>query len=117
MGKNLVEDVICIPRRAAANEFAIGCSKGVEDGIVEFLVVWHKIKFIRIHNIKRWASDCFRVVWESLNAASVVKIDFCFLGFKTMPGGSLCAKAAMRDMIFWFDAKKVPLYRLLSLHV
>ena len=78
--KNFVEDAIGVPRCAAADEFTIGCCKRVEDGIVEVLIVSHEVKFIRINYIKCWASDCFRVVGESLNAASVIKIDPWFSG-------------------------------------
>lgn len=82
VGKNLVEDAVGVPRRAAANEFAISCSKRIENGIVEVLIISHEIKFIRINDVKRGASDCFRVVGESLNAAAVDEVDLCFLWLK-----------------------------------
>src|SRR5665647_1193079 len=80
--KNLVKYAIGIPRRAAADEFTISRTKRIENGVIEVLVVNYKVKLIRIHYIKRWASDCFRVVRESLNAASVNKMNACLLGFK-----------------------------------
>ena len=84
--KNLVKDAIGVPRCAAADEFTISSCKRVEDGVVEVLVVSYKVKLIRIHYIKRWASDCFRVVRESLNAASVNKTDPRLLGLKDNAG-------------------------------
>ena len=42
MVKNLKEYTVTIPRCAAADEFAIGCSQSVEDGVIEFLVVWQQ---------------------------------------------------------------------------
>lgn len=82
MVKNLVKDAIGVPRRATADEFTISSCKRVEDGVVEVLVVSYKVELIRIDHIKCWASDCFRVVRESLNAASVNKTDSNFLGLK-----------------------------------
>lgn len=82
VGKNLVKDAIGIPRRAAADEFTISRTKRIENGVIEVLVVSYKVKLIRIHYIKRWASDCFRVVRESLNAASVNKMNPGLLGLK-----------------------------------
>ncbi len=80
--KNLVKDAIGVPGRAAADEFTISSCKRVEDGVVEVLVVSYKVELIRINHIKCWASDCFRVVRESFNAASVNKADLGFLGLK-----------------------------------
>ena len=82
VGENLVEDAVGVPRRAAADEFAISCSKRIEDGVVEVLVISHEIKLICIYHIKRWTSDCFGVVRESFNAASVDKMDLRFLWLK-----------------------------------
>ncbi len=86
VGKNLVEDAVGVPGCAAANEFAISCSKRVENGVVEVLVISHETKLIRIDNVKRGASDCFGVVWESLNAAAVDEVDLGFLRFKNNAG-------------------------------
>lgn len=82
VGKNLVEDAIGVPGGAAAYEFAISCSKCVEYGVVEVLVICHEIKLIRVYHIKRWASDCFRVVWKSLNAAAIGEVKLSFLWLK-----------------------------------
>ena len=82
VGKNLVEDAIGVPRRAAAYEFAISCSKRVKNGVVEVLVICHEIKLIRVYHIKRWASDCFGVVWKSLNAAAIDEVKLSFLRLK-----------------------------------
>ena len=83
VGKDFVEDAVGVPRCATADEFAIGCSKRVENGVVEVLVISHEIKLICVHYIKGWASDCFRVVGKCLNAASIGKIDFGFLWLKS----------------------------------
>jgi len=80
VGKNLEKDTVGVPGCAAANEFAISCSKRIENCIVEVLIISNEIKFIRINHIKRWSSDCFGVVRESLNAASVNKMDPGLLG-------------------------------------
>lgn len=82
VGKNFVEDAVGVPGRAATDEFAIGCSKRIKNSIVEVLVVSHEIKFIRINHIKRWSSDCLRVVWESLNATAIDEMKLRFLRLK-----------------------------------
>ena len=82
VGEDLVEDAVGVPRRAATDEFAISRTERVEDCVVEFLIIGHEVKFIRIDYIKRRASDCFGVVGESLNAATVDKMDLRFLWFK-----------------------------------
>ena len=46
VGKDFVEDAVGVPRCAAADEFAISCSKRVEDGVVEFLVVSYEVHFV-----------------------------------------------------------------------
>ncbi len=79
VGKNLIKDAVGVPRRTATHELAISRSKRIENGIVEILIISHEIKLIRVNHIKGWTSDGFRIVWESLNAASVNKIDFRFL--------------------------------------
>src|SRR3972149_7429345 len=80
--KNFVEDAVGVPGCAAADKFAIGGAERVEDGVVEFLVVCHEVEFVCIDYIKRWASDCFGVVGESFNAASVNKMNPDLLGLK-----------------------------------
>jgi hypothetical protein len=80
--KNLVKHAIGVPWGAAADEFAISCSKRIEDGVIELLVIAYKVKFIRIHHIKRGASDGFRVVGEGFDAASVGKVDLGSLRLK-----------------------------------
>lgn len=80
--KNLEEDTISMPGRAAANEFTIGCSKRVEDGVIEFLVVSYKVEFIRVDDIKRRAPDSFGVIGKSLNDTTVDEGDLRFFGLK-----------------------------------
>ena len=80
--EDLVEDAVGVPRCATADEFAIGCSKCVEDGVVEFLVVCHEVKFVCINHMQCWSSDGFGVVGKGFDAASVNKIDRRFLWLK-----------------------------------
>ena len=86
VGKNLVEDAVGVPRRAAAHEFAISCSKRIENGIVEILIIIHKIKLIRKNHIKRGTSDCFWAVGKSLDAAAIGEVDLRFLRLKNNTG-------------------------------
>jgi hypothetical protein len=79
MSKDLVEDAVGVPGCAAADEFAIGCSESVENGVVEVLIISYEIKLIRVDDVKRWASDSFGVVWESLNATTVNEKELRFL--------------------------------------
>lgn len=79
--KDFKENAIGVPGCAAANKFSIRGAKGVEDGVVEFLVVGNKVEFISIDHMKRWASDCVGVVGESFYAASVGEVKLCFLRF------------------------------------
>ena len=76
-----------MPWGAAADEFAVGCAKSVEDGVIEFLVIGYKVEFISIYNLKGWASNCFRVVWESFNCASVYEEYLCSLRLQSDAGG------------------------------
>ena len=92
MSEDLVEDAVGVPRGAAADEFAICCSKRVEYSIVEFLVVCHEVKFICIHHMQCWSSDGFGVVRECFDAASVTKVIIVFCGLRTKPAGSLLRK-------------------------
>ena len=41
--EDFVEDAVSVPRRAAADEFAVCGSQRVQDGIVEFLIVSYKV--------------------------------------------------------------------------
>ncbi len=98
--KNLEEDAVGVPWGAAADEFAVGCSQRVENGIVEFLVVGYKVELVGVYYVKCGSSDCFGVVWESFYAASVRKVDLSFLGLKSNPhwkhsaiGGYACYDA------------------------
>ena len=104
VSKNLVENAVGIPGRAATHELSICCSKRVENRVVEVLVISNEIELIRIYYIKRWASDCFRVVRESLNAASVKKMNAGLL--------VVCGQRRLFVILFfWFGAKKAPLCR------
>ena len=71
--KYFKKDAIRVPGSAAAHEFAVCSSQGVEDGVVEFLVICNKVEFVGVNNVKRWASDCFGVVWKSFDGASIGK--------------------------------------------
>ena len=75
MGEYLVKNAVRMPWRAGADKFAVCCSEGVEDCVVEFLVVWNKIEFISVDNVEGWSSDGFRVVWEGFDDAAVGEAD------------------------------------------
>jgi hypothetical protein len=85
VAKNLEKHAIGVPWGAAADEFPVSCAKGVEDGVVEFLVVGYKVEFVRIDYMEGWASDGFGVVGEGFYAASVGEVN---LGFLCLRGDS-----------------------------
>ena len=80
--KNLKKNTIRMPRRASADEFAVGGSKRVEDGVVEFLVVSYKVEFVSVNHMQGGSADGFWVVWEGFYAASVGKVDLGSLRFE-----------------------------------
>ena len=90
MAKNLEKDAVGVPWGAAADEFAVSCAKGVEDGVVEFLVVGYKVEFIGIYNMEGWSSDGFGVVWESFYAASVGEVDLGSLRLRKQSRAEAC---------------------------
>lgn len=51
VGEDLVEDAVGVPWGTATDEFAIGCSKSIEYGVVEFLIVGYEVKFIRKNDV------------------------------------------------------------------
>ena len=67
---------------ANAYELSICGSQRVEDGVVEFLVVWDKIEFVSVDNVQGWSSDGFGVVWESFDGAAVCKMNLGSLRLK-----------------------------------
>ena len=51
VGEDFEKDAVGVPWRAAADEFAVGCAQGVEDGVVEFLVVGYKVEFVSVDDV------------------------------------------------------------------
>ncbi len=78
-----VEYAVGVPGCAAADEFAVGCSECVEDGVVEFLVVCDEVKFVSVYYVEGWSADGFGVVWEGFDDAAVGEADLGFLGLKS----------------------------------
>ena len=80
--EDFVEYAVGVPWGAAADEFAVCGAEGVEDGVVEFLVVGYEVEFVGVDYVEGGSADGFGVVWEGFYAASVGEGDLGFLGFK-----------------------------------
>ena len=85
------KDAVGVPWGAAADEFAVRGAQRVEDGVVEFLVVGYKVEFVGVDYVEGGSADGFGVVWECFYAASIGKVDLCFLRFKRNPRRKLPA--------------------------
>ena len=93
MVENFEKDAVGMPRRAGADEFAVGCAQRVEDGVVEFLVVSYKVEFVSINYMQGWSADGFGVVWESFDDAAVGEVDLGSLGLKSEARGKLMGES------------------------
>ena len=91
--EDFVEYAIRVPGRATANEFTVGRSQGIENGVVEFHIVCDKVKFVGVNDVECWAADCFGVYLWCLWGVCKLRRRF-FAGF------------------VWFVAKKAPPVRL-----
>ncbi len=80
--KNFEEHTITVPRRAAADEFAICGAECVEDCVVEFAIVGNKVEFVSVDYVEGWSADGVGVVWESFDVASIGKVDLGSLWFE-----------------------------------
>lgn len=65
--KNFKESAVRVPGPAAADKFAVGSGKRVEDCVIEFLIISNKVELIRVYYLKRRTSNCFWVVPENFN--------------------------------------------------
>ena len=79
--EDFVEDAVCAPGRAGADEFAVCGAECEKHGVVEFFVVGYEVEFIRVDYVKFWSAYGFRVVWISFYSAVVGERDAGFLGF------------------------------------
>ncbi len=84
--KYFKKDAVGMPWCAAADEFAICCAKRVKNGVVEVLIVGYKVEFVSVDYVQRWSPDCFWVIGESFDAASVGEVNLGFLGLKDDAG-------------------------------
>ena len=99
VAEDFEEYAVGVPWCAGADEFAVCGAQRVEDGVVEFLVVSHKIELISVNHMQGWSSDGFRVVWESLNRAAVGEVNLGALGLKRIARWQLAGESSMRDRI------------------
>jgi hypothetical protein len=81
--ENLEKHTVGVPGGAAADEFAVGCTQRVEDGIIEFLVIGYKVEFVSVNHMECWTADGFGVVWKSLDTAAVLEVDLGSLRFES----------------------------------
>jgi hypothetical protein len=79
--EDFVEDAVCMPWGAGADEFAIGCAECEEYGVIEFFVVWDEVEFISIDDVEFGSAYGFGVVWVGFYVAAVGEGDAGFLGF------------------------------------
>ncbi len=94
VGEDFVEYAVGVPGGAGADEFAVGCAQGVEDCIVEFLVVGYKVEFISIDHVEGWSTDGFRVVGEGFDGAAVSEMDLGALGCESQSRGKLAGEGS-----------------------
>ena len=76
-----MEDAVCAPGCAGADEFAVCCSECEEHGVVEFFVVGDEVEFVGVDDVEFWSADGFGVVWVGFYVAVVGECDAGFLGF------------------------------------
>jgi len=84
--EDFVEDAVCAPGCAGADEFAVCGAEGEEHGVVEFFVVWDEVEFVCVDYVEFWSAYGFRVVWVRFDGAVVGEGYGGFLGF--FVGGS-----------------------------
>jgi len=82
VAEDFEEDAVGVPWCAGAYEFSVGGSERVEDGVVEFLVVWDEVEFVGVDYVEGWSSDGFWVVWEGFDGAAVGEVNLGSLGLK-----------------------------------
>jgi len=79
--EDFVEDAVCAPGCAGADEFAVCGAEGEEHGVVEFFVVGDEVEFVSVYYVEFWSAYGFGVVWVSVYGAVVGECDAGFLGF------------------------------------
>jgi len=64
-----------MPWRAAADEFAVCSSQRIQDSIIKFLIIRHKVEFITKNNIECRTSDSLWVIREGFDCAAICEVD------------------------------------------
>jgi len=69
--EDFVKNAVCAPWSAGADKFAISCAQREEHGVVEFFIIWYKVEFVSIDDVKFWSPDGFGIVWVGFNYTAV----------------------------------------------
>ena len=88
--EDFVKDAVASPRRAGADEFAVGGSQREEHGVVEFFIVWDEVEFVCVDDVEFGSADGFGVVWVGFYVAAVGECNRGFLGFLVCCFGKFC---------------------------
>lgn len=93
--EDFVEDAVCVPGCAGADEFAVCCAQCEEDGVVEFFVVGDEVEFVGVDYVEFGSAYGFGVVWVGFYVLPFVSSTLVFWGFLYSVLGSFWRKLFM----------------------